>query len=837
MAYTELQKKTRCKEIVNDYLTGQTNAQVISTEHEDGYVNVLNKYGTQQDNSEAYEWVSNTRSDPFALELNYEGNGLFAKIIDTPASEAVKHGFDIKNVDEDVKKAIMKKLDNIGFIDEVEVGIKWTRLFGGGLMVMLIDDGGALDQPVNYKKVRGIEEVHVFESPLISWNQATLYNSDRGLFGVPEFFEVSSQCGYFRVHHSRCLCFKNGRLPENASDALAQFWGVPEYTRIKSFLREAITSSGFSVKMMERSVQPVYGVKDLGSLLQTPEGEDTVVKRLRVIDLCRSILNTIAVDANDETYDFRTAPFTGVQEVIDAACNLLSAVTNIPQTILFGRSPAGMNSTGESDLENYYNSVEHIQTKMLYRNFKKTIDLILLSMLHKGEIEEIPDYELEFNPLWSLSETEQATVDQSKAQTALIKAQTAQTYVDLGALDPTEVRAGLASSDEYEIEDLLDSIPAEDLFDNYAENNSGTEDETLNSGNIFEKGDFSQFAKDGSNETSTAAAVIVLNKDGYILCGVRADNSLICGPGGHIEDGETPIQAAIREAQEEFNITPTSIVPLTVIGENKDGQHKTSVFLCNAFEGNPKCDEEEMHSAMFLPVNGLLEHFADKLFAPFKESLLIFQKVAQTGQLSDIENSDESGIINNDRDFDESKHPRNENGQFTDGGGSSSSKNSSNESNSSQEPTARTQTPHPIKPDFVYNDYDFSDEREEYEKTFPLSEREKAAYNAQRRAQYRSNWESHDMDEAIKKILPNPLVAPPNVKGKVEFSSGETTKTVCFDLHEDYFTIVDKSIKGAGRYLDINGNSTLNYVKSNGKMSGRSKQDRRKITHFNRRKR
>lgn len=40
---------------------------------------------------------------------------------------------------------------------------------------------------------------------------------------------------------------------------------------------------------------------------------------------------------------------------------MLSALTNIPQTILFGRSPAGMNATGESDFENYYNFIERIQ--------------------------------------------------------------------------------------------------------------------------------------------------------------------------------------------------------------------------------------------------------------------------------------------------------------------------------------------------------------------------------------------------------------------------------------------------------------------------------------------
>lgn len=651
MSYTEFQKELRAKQIVGDYMKGKSRAQIVSTEHQDGYINVLNKYGTSQDNSGAYEWVTSARYDPMSLELNYEGNGLFSKIIDTPASEAIKHGFILENVDNELNSSVMKKLDRIGFMDEAETGIKWSRLFGGGLLVMLIDDGGRLEDEVNYKKVRGIEEVHVFESPLVTWNQASIYNSAKGLFGVPEHFDVSSQAGSFRVHHSRCLCFKNGRLPECASDALLQFWGVPEYIRIKTFLREAITSSGFSVKMMERSVQPVYSVKNLATLLSTDQGEDVVVKRLQIIDICRSLLNTIAIDADGEGYDFKTAPFSGVQEVIDAACNLLSAVTNIPQTILFGRSPAGMNSTGVSDFENYYNSVEHIQQKMLKRNFQKVIDIILLGMLHNGEIHEIPDYELNFNPLWSLSETEQATVDQTKAQTALTKAQTAQIYVDMNALDPTEVRAGLASSEEYQIEELLDSVPAEDLFDDIEDTEETPDDTAQAQGE--EVPTENEHPKDNTDEKTdlpTAAAVIVLDENGNVLCGKRGDNNLICGPGGHIEKGEAPIQAAIREAQEEFGIMPVSLVPLTTIGENKDGHHKSAVFLCNAFEGTPECDNEEMFSPLFVPLTSLLcEQFNSFLFAPFRQSLVELEKVAQIRQLSDIANSDECGIINEDK--------------------------------------------------------------------------------------------------------------------------------------------------------------------------------------------
>ena len=41
--------------------------------------------------------------------------------------------------------------------------------------------------------------------------------------------------------------------------------------------------------------------------------------------------------------------------------------------------------------------------------------------MSNGEVDEIPDYDLEFNPLWSLSETEQANVDKIKADIELVR--------------------------------------------------------------------------------------------------------------------------------------------------------------------------------------------------------------------------------------------------------------------------------------------------------------------------------------------------------------------------------------------------------------------------------
>ena len=125
------------------------------------------------------------------------------------------------------------------------------------------------------------------------------------------------------------------------------------------------------------------------------------------------------------------------------------------------------------ELENYYNFVERIQRQMLKYNLTKLLDVVFAAGVSSGQLEEVPAYSVKFNPLWSLSETEAATVAQQRAQTSLLKAQTSQVYVDLQALDPSEVRRGLAADEEYTIEELLDSDD-DDLFLDDLDNDTTT---------------------------------------------------------------------------------------------------------------------------------------------------------------------------------------------------------------------------------------------------------------------------------------------------------------------------------------------------------------------------
>ena len=589
---------------------------------QDGYTNLLNKYGTTQDNSMSYSYSQEPVITDLELIRLYEGNGLFTKIIDRPSEEAVKHGFDIDYGDEDIAEYVDDRLDELEFEDKFATAQKWARLYGGSIIVMLCDDGGGLEEPLDWNKVTTIEELRVFERAIVQADYTSLYNfhffdtmNSKKPFGQPEYYHVYSMYGYFTVHHSRCLIFRNGRLPEHTTNALYRYWGMPEYVKISRALRECITSHEDGVKLLDRSVQAIYKMKNLAQLLSTDAGEDKVLQRLQVIDMARGILNSIAIDTDGEDYDFKTLPMSGVKDVIDSTCNMLSAVTNIPQTILFGRSPAGMNSTGENDLENYYNMVENIQKQNMKKNARTVIDLILKQGMIEGKIPEVPKYKMKFAALWSTSETEQADISQKKAQTEQTKAQTAQVYIDSGVLDPSEVRKSLANEGDFDIEEVI----TEDDLDLPEDTFSPTEMQGTSEADDFGL-EFKSEVEDSAD--CTAAAVIVI-KDGKILCGSRRTSEGICGPGGHIEEGETPEEAALREAQEEFNIVPLNILPLGVYKSSTGSYCDSMIYFTDQFTGTPEADGGEMLNEQWLSLEELRGKF---LFPPFEESLKMLEK-------------------------------------------------------------------------------------------------------------------------------------------------------------------------------------------------------------------
>lgn len=655
------------KAMLNQQLKLKKGAAIIEGTQEDfrqdGYTNLLNKYGTTQDNSTAYQYNQEIITNDMELIRLYEGNGLFTKIIDRPSEEAVKHGFDIDFGDEDIAEYVDDRMDELDFESKFATAEKWARLYGGAIIVMLVDDGRGLEEPLDWTNVRTIEELRVFERAIVQPDYTSMYNfhfldtldSNRP-FAEPEFYQIFSIYGYFVVHRSRCLVFRNGRLPEQTTNAIYRYWGIPEYVKIKRALRECITSHEDGVKLLERSVQAIYKMKHLAQMLSTEDGENKVLQRLQIIDMARGILNSIAIDNDGEDYDFKTLPMSGVKDVIDLTCNMLSAVTEIPQTILFGRSPAGMNSTGKSDMENYYNMIENIQKQNMKKNSRIVIDLILQQGMIEGKISEKPKYKIKFAALWSMSDVEKANVDKTKADTEHVKAQISQLYMDSNVLDPSEVRKSLASKGDFKIEEVLSdeklNLP-DDTFDFEEKAVIGEQIEVLGQTNgedevekiemdmlknqfrtgekVIVKGiddeNDSDDKKDtiiikdiseNDNETDYPAAAVIIIKDGKILCASRRNNEGLCGAGGHVEEGESTEDAAVREAMEEFNIVPLNLLPLGTYKGCTGLYLPSMMYWTDEFSGNPEADGYEMLDARWLSLEELSK---EQLFPPFEESI------------------------------------------------------------------------------------------------------------------------------------------------------------------------------------------------------------------------
>lgn len=652
-------------------LLEQQTGKAIRPFRGDGYVNVLNRYGTEKDTTERYEYQQEPPVPDDFLASYYEGNGLFSKIIDAPAEEAIKHGFSLGLADTKIEDFYTSALDELDWEETAMTAVKWARLFGGSIIVMLVNDGRGLDEPLDWTNIKSIDDLRVYDrsviqedtSGMFTYNPTDPFRTRASRLGMPEYYNVFSKYGNFRVHDSRCLVFQNGILPENTTNSTYQLWGVPEYIRINRAIRDTEVAHGSAVKLLDRSVQAVYKMANLAAELATEEGEQRVLRRLQAIDMARGLLNSITIDADGEDYDFKTFQFAGVSDVIDSTCNLLSALTNIPQTILFGRSPSGMNSTGEADLENWYGYVERIQSRMIRKNLRYLLSVIFQAGVATGEVDEVPPLKIKFNSLWSMSENEQATLEQTRANTQQIKANTAKLYMEAQVLDPTEVRKKLAESDEFDVETVLDDVDLgdEDLFRDVPPDDVTEPEDMLGEAAAAaieegtapdaapaatklpqdmtqeELGQLSAVAEDSDDteeghDENRAVAVLVAS-EGCLLTGYRKSRfcrGLVCGPGGHVKDGETPEEAAIRETQEEFGITPKDLILLGAGPYEPDTGLKPLIYLATEYEGKLKSKDGEMSDLRFRSMSELTE-MNKLLFQPFKDSLALLFSVLGEG--------------------------------------------------------------------------------------------------------------------------------------------------------------------------------------------------------------
>ncbi|MCL2453087.1 MAG: DUF1073 domain-containing protein, partial [Alphaproteobacteria bacterium] len=227
----------------------------------DSLQNVLTQYGTSKDSSTAYTYEAEAVVPDIELTQQYEQHGLFSKIINIPPEECFRKGYDFDVLsDNRIKKLLHASLSYIDFDESCITAMKWGRLYGGSIIVMLTDDGKDLREPLDLATVTKIDELRVFERAIVQPDYKSMYRiganqkamqHGRSKFGLPEYYRVNSQYGTFDVHESRCIVFRNGRLPERTMKGEWRFWGLPEYARIQQQLMEFDIATSYAVRLLE----------------------------------------------------------------------------------------------------------------------------------------------------------------------------------------------------------------------------------------------------------------------------------------------------------------------------------------------------------------------------------------------------------------------------------------------------------------------------------------------------------------------------------------------------------------------------------------------------------
>lgn len=398
---------------------------------DDGWMNVLTGLGVcgRDKKQNAFFRISNifNRSE---LDQMYRSDGVLRLIIDLFAQEMLRQGWEVEG---DVEGKIIGKLEELKVNEAMGNLIKWARLFGGAVCIIGIADGLPLDQPVDEKGVRDVQWLRVFDRYQCYSRDGT-FESDLNSpnYGFPNVYTVNDNRtgAVFFVHYSRVLRMDWNVLPPRWQN-FNQGWGDPLVQTIYEELRNYSTAFSHTATMMEDFVNGVLKIPNLTGIMASQCGDQNVLKRLNILNLSKSTTNTMLLDA-DETYEKQTTNVSGVADLIDRFMQSLSAVTKVPCTLLFGRSPAGMNATGEGETRNFYDAIKTEQETKLRGCLEKLIRYIMISK--DGPFNGVePNYwSLQFVPLWQNTEEQDAVTRRTVAETDAI-------YIDRGVLTPEEV--------------------------------------------------------------------------------------------------------------------------------------------------------------------------------------------------------------------------------------------------------------------------------------------------------------------------------------------------------------------------------------------------------------
>ena len=408
----------------------------------DSLENLVAELGTNQDKRSHSTFVNSKRlsADGNQVELNalYRTDWLAGKVVDIIPDDMTREWrYFSGDIEPETVGALVEEEERLGLSDAFNQAHKWARLYGTAFIVMNIDDGQPVDQPLKINNIKkgGLKHIKVVDRHRI--DRADLQPIENPLdpnYGMPSHYRFVNT--NVKIHHSRVIRFDAVKLPFDEFKR-NNYMSDSVLDRLYEALTNFNTIAAGSASMVYESNVDVMQVKNLMGYLQTAEGTALIQKRFTLASMLKSFNNMLVLDI-DEKYDKKSNSFASLPDLLNAHALFLAGASDVPATRLLGSSASGLNATGEGDMKNYYDTIRSKQSK----DYKPKLDFFDIIMAKSLGIADDADLDYKFNSLFQMTPKEQADTD-------FIIAQRDQIYLDKGVVPEYTIAKELKQNSTY----------------------------------------------------------------------------------------------------------------------------------------------------------------------------------------------------------------------------------------------------------------------------------------------------------------------------------------------------------------------------------------------------
>lgn len=377
-------------------------------------------YGTRNLTAGSSYQLSPISRNHQQLEMMYRGSWIVRQIVDSVAEDMTRAGVALEtDMTPEDEARMMETWNALQLWQNIQDTIKWARLYGGALGVIMIDG----QDPSKEMRLETIGKgsfkgIMVLDRWMV---QPSLEDTVRELgpnFGLPRFYEVISDAHSvpsMRVHWTRCIRFEGANLPywQKMGENL---WGISVIESMLDRLYAFDSATNGAAQLVYKAHLRTYSVEGLRTLIAAGgKSYQAFLEQLGLIRLMQSNEGMTIMDATDK-FEAHAYAFGGLSELLIQFGQQLSGAAQIPLVRLFGQSPAGLNATGDSDIRNYYDMINSQQEAKLRLQIKK-----LFEVLHRHEFGmPLPEgFNFSFRPLWQLAENEKSQSANQITQTVM----------------------------------------------------------------------------------------------------------------------------------------------------------------------------------------------------------------------------------------------------------------------------------------------------------------------------------------------------------------------------------------------------------------------------------